>query len=122
MWGATCELCKQDHVISMIQVDHIDGGAYSLKNLSDIQNFFESIVLVTESDLRLLCKDCNYTCTYAKRMNISLEEAFCTKYVIKMVKEDTLKQFFSDRELPLPKTKVKQREQALEILKSEVRK
>ena len=121
VWGAKCALCKQYHVIKDIQVDHIDGGDYSLKTVDDIQQFFENIVLVTEDDLRLLCKDCNSTCTYAKRLNISYEEAFCTKYVIKRIKEKTLNDFFIERGLGVPRNKATARERAIEILLKEVK-
>lgn len=121
VWGAQCALCKQFHVIKDIQVDHVDGGDYSLKTVSDIQDFFENIVLVTEDDLRLLCKDCNSTCTYAKRHDISYEEAFCIKYVIKRIKEKTLNDFFIERSLDVPKNKAAAREKAIEILLKEVK-
>ncbi len=121
VWGAQCALCKQYHVIKDIQVDHIDGGDYSLKTVDDIQQFFESIVLVTESDLRLLCKECNSTCTYAKRLDITYEEAFCTKYIIKRIKEKTLNDFFVERGLGVPRNKATARETAIEILLKEVR-
>lgn len=84
-------------------------------------SFFESIVLVTEDDLRLLCKDCNSTCTYAKRLNISYEEAFCTKYIIKRIKEKTLNDFFIERGLAVPRNKATARERAIEILLKEVK-
>lgn len=121
VWGAKCDLCKHFHVIKDIQVDHIDGGDYSLKNVEDVQLFFESIVLVTESDLRLLCRDCNMTCTYAKRNNITYEEAFCTKYVIKLIKEKRLDEFFVDRDLDIPKNKAAARLKAIELLLKEVK-
>ena len=121
VWGAECALCKQLHVMKNIQVDHIDGGDYSLRSVVDIQPFFESIVLVTEKDLRLLCKDCNLTCTYAKRFNLTYEEAFCTKYIIKMIKEKRLDSFFEDRNLSMPKNKASAKEKAIKILLKEVK-
>lgn len=121
VWGAQCALCKEYHVIKDIQVDHIDGGDYSLKTVEDIQQFFENIILVTEDDLRLLCKECNSTCTYAKRNNISYELAFCTKYVIKLIKEKTLNDFFIKRGIGVPRNKTIARERAIEILLKEVK-
>lgn len=102
-----------------IQVDHIDGGDYSLKTVEDVQSFFESIVLVTEEDLRLVCKDCNSTLTYAKRNNLSYEEAFSIKYIIKLIKEKTIDDFFVSRNLEVPKKK-DIREKAIQILMNEL--
>lgn len=121
VWGATCDLCNQDHVISNIQVDHREGGDYSLKNIEDVDLFFKNVILVTESDLRLLCKECNATCTYAKRFGLTYEEAFCTKFVIKLAKEKTLYKFFEDRNLPKPKNQTIAKEEALAILLKEVK-
>lgn len=79
MGFSKCALCKQYHVIKVIQVDHIDGSDYSLKTVDDIQQFL-SIVLVTsqiktsyvgtvtlhvlmqkdlDSLMKLLCKVCD---------------------------------------------------------------
>lgn len=121
VWGAKCDLCKEYHVISNIQVDHIDGGDYTLKSLDDVQSFFENVILVTESDLRLLCKECNSTCTYAKRYNLSYEEAFCTKYVIKLLHEKRIKDFFTTREIPIPRNQALQRSEAIKILLKEIK-
>lgn len=121
VWGAKCALCGFYHVIKDIQVDHIHGGNYSLKSIEDVQSFFESIVLVTESDLRLLCRDCNMTCTYAARNNLSYEQAFCTKHVIKLIKDKKLEEFFRDRDLIVPKPQATARLKAIEILLKEVK-
>lgn len=121
VWGGKCSLCNNLFVIKEMQVDHIAGGAYSIKTIDDVQAFFEGIILVTEDDLRFLCKGCNSTCTYAARNNISYEEAFCTKYIIKLIKEKQLDLFFSARNLPIPKNKPLARSKAIEILLKEVK-
>lgn len=119
VFGAQCNLCKGYFAMKDIQVDHKDGGDYSLKTIDDVDLFFRNIILVTEDDLQLLCKECNSTCTYAKRNNISIEESFIIKYVIKMIKEKTINNFFKDRNLPIPKNLELKRSQAIEILTKE---
>lgn len=86
--GAECEICNKDFPMKEIEVDHKNGGTYSLKRVSDIQGFFESICIVTEDDLRVVCKPCHGALTYAARNNISFEEAKKMKDYILTSKSD----------------------------------
>lgn len=86
--GATCEICNNDFPMKLIEVDHRYGGTYSLRNVEDIQGFFESVCIVSEDDLRVVCKDCHGCLTYAAKMNISFEEAKKTKDYISTSKSD----------------------------------
>jgi len=86
--GAECEICNKDFPMKEIEVDHKNGGTYSLKQVSDIQGFFESICIVSEDDLRVVCKSCHGALTYAARNNISFEEAKKMKDYILTSKSD----------------------------------
>ncbi len=86
--GATCEICNNDFPMKLIEIDHRHGGAYSLRCIDDIQGFFESVCIVSEDDLRVVCKDCHGCLTYAARNNISFEEAKKTKDYILTSKSD----------------------------------
>lgn len=116
--GAECEICNEDFPMKEIEVDHKHGGTYSLKQVSDIQGFFESICIVTEDDLRIVCKGCHGALTYAARNNISFEEARLKKKVINICKDkklllDTL---VSLRVESVPKTKKGQEELLYKLL------
>ncbi len=112
VWGGVCHLCNQEKIISEIQVDHVDGGDYTLTKVDDIQTFIENIILVTEKDLQFLCKECNATMTYAKRHGLDVSEAFCVKHAIRIVaSEEETENFFNNRpELVKPKYKKDLRE------------
>lgn len=120
VWGATCALCKEEYVIGNMQVDHKFGGDYSLKTVSDIETFFKRVVFVTEDDLQLVCKNCNYAATYAKRFGMSFEDALCTKYIIKLIKEKKIEEFYTSRGLVMPKKALSIREEAIKILIEEM--
>lgn len=86
--GATCEICNNDFPMKLIEIDHRHGGTYSLRCVDDIQNFFENVCIVTEDDLRVVCKGCHGCLTYSAKMNISFEEAKKTKDYILTSKSD----------------------------------
>ena len=118
--GAECEICNKDFPMKEIEVDHKNGGTYSLKQVSDIQGFFESICIVSEDDLRVVCKSCHGALTYAARNNISFEEAKLKKKVINICKD---KKLLLDElvklnvnSLPIPKTKKCQEELLYKLL------
>lgn len=81
VWGGECGICKNDFVIADLQVDHIKGG-HSLRELSDIQSFIEGIVLVSEDDLMLVCKQCHSAKTLSEKKGISQADAVIEKEVI----------------------------------------
>ncbi len=59
VWGGECEICNNLFVEKELQVDHIRDQGSSLKEISDIQQFIEDIVVVTRDDLRWVCKGCH---------------------------------------------------------------
>ena len=90
VWGFTCAMCKKDFPTAQLQVDHIN-PAGKLSKLEDIQSFVERLLLVTEDDLRPVCKPCNNALSLADRQGISYDDAIKRKKVIefgKMSKED----------------------------------
>ena len=86
--GGECEICKNDFPMKFLEVDHRHGGTYSLRSVEDIQGFFESVCIVSEDDLRVVCKDCHGCLTYAARNDISFEDAKKTKDYISTSKSD----------------------------------
>ena len=115
--GATCEICLKDYPMKFIQVDHIAGGNYSLRSVDDIQGFFESICIVTEGELRLVCLDCHGCLTYAAKENVTFEEAKVIKYVISLDKENKVVDKLNELSVSyIPTTKAKRKALLLEIL------
>ena len=88
--GAECEICNKDYPMKMIEVDHKSGGTYSLKSVDYIQGFFESICIVCEDDLRVVCKECHGILSYSAKQNISFERAKLEKEFIKIKKDKLL--------------------------------
>lgn len=117
--GATCEICLKDHPMKFIEVDHKAGGNYSLRSVEDIQGFFESICIVTEDDLRIVCKKCHANLTYSAKMNITMDEAAKIKEVIELQKVGKDKEKLLQLGVTssnIPTTKVKRREMLIELL------
>ena len=85
--GGECEICKNDFPMKFLEVDHRHGGTYSLRSVEDIQGFFESVCIVSEDDLRVVCKGCHGCLTYAARNNISFEQARIEKQFIQIKKD-----------------------------------
>lgn len=97
VWGGECEICNNLFIEKELQVDHIRDQGSSLKDISDIQQFIEDIVIVTRDDLRWVCKGCHEIVSYSQKMNISFEQARVEKQFIQIKKDknvlDILKQF-----------------------------
>lgn len=115
--GATCEICLKDYPMKFIQVDHTTGGNYSLRSVDDIQGFFESICIVTEGELRLVCLDCHGCLTYAAKEGVSFEQAKVIKHVISLDKENKVVDKLNELGVKSqPTTKAKRKALLLEIL------
>lgn len=121
VWGATCSICKQDFVMKDIQVDHIV-PAGKLQKIEDIQGFVERLLCITKDDLRIVCRHCNSVLAYAERQGISLEDAILEKEAIRIVKEKKDKEFFIERELPVPSKVAERRANICRILAEEAHK
>ncbi len=86
VWGFECPLCGTEDVIKNAQVDH-KKPAGTLRDISDIQQFAENLLVVVEEDLQLICKGCNSTLAYADKQGLSFEEAKATKQAIAIQKQ-----------------------------------
>ena len=97
VWGGECEICNDLFIEKDLQVDHIRDQGSSLKDISDIQQFIEDIVIVTRDDLRWVCKGCHEIVSYSQKMNISFEQARIEKQFIQIKKDknvlDSIKAF-----------------------------
>lgn len=113
VWGGECNVCKKLFVQSEVQVDHREGGNYSIKSVSDIQEFVESVSLVLESELQLVCKPCHSVLSYAAKQGVSFEKARAIKLAIQYEKdgqvEYVLQQAFGLKIDQQPKTKANRR-------------
>ena len=87
VWGGECEICNNLFIEKELQVDHIRDHGSSLKDISDIQQFIEDIVIVTRDDLRWVCKGCHEIVSYSQKMNISFEQARIEKQFIQIKKD-----------------------------------
>lgn len=108
VWGAKCELCSREFVLREIQVDHKIGN-HKLTEINDIQSFIESIVMVEDKDLQLICKKCHKIKTHAERMDISFEEAAKEKKIIAYMKlkSDEQIKILTEYKLPTNNTKIR---------------
>lgn len=108
VWGATCCICGNDRVIANIEVDHKIGN-HSLREIDDITTFIESIVLVTDDDLQLVCKECHKIKSHAERKGISFDEAAREKKVIAYMKLPTaeLVALLEEHDMPCNNAKVR---------------
>ena len=87
VWGGECEICNNLFIEKELQVDHIRDHGSSLKDISDIQQFIEDIVIVTRDDLRWVCKGCHEIVSYSQKMDISFEQARVEKQFIQIKKD-----------------------------------
>jgi len=90
VWGFECNICKGEFTQANCEVDHIKGEA-SLRDIDDIVKFFKDIILVTPSDLQIVCKHCHGIKTYAERYNVSMERSEAIKMAIATLKTDDWK-------------------------------
>jgi len=80
-----CAICKVLHKQTDIEVDHLTGN-HSLRLLGDLQGFIEAMVLVTFSDLQLLCKPCHKIKSHAEKLGITFQHAAADKTAIELGK------------------------------------
>ena len=121
VWGGTCGICKNDFVLSNLQVDHINDNVSSLKELSDIRNFIEDIVIVLQNELRFCCKQCHEIQTYSQKHQCSFIEAEVYKKHILYVKESVVVKELKLRGIDVPpKTKKAQNALLLQMMLEEI--
>lgn len=122
VWGFTCELCNNDYVLKMGQVDHIT-PAGSLQKTEDIQGFVERLLYITEDDLRLVCKGCNSAMVIADKQGISYDLAILEQKVIQLCKLKASQQdaWLKERNITCAKNASARRDAIRECLKKEMK-
>lgn len=118
VWGGTCALCNREFPSPQLNVDHKIGNN-SLKELSDLQSFIESIVLVQESDLQFVCIPCHKIKNLQERSGVDFESARVTKEVIAIMNSKTDRQWLKDRDIIPASNAAKRRKQIEEEMKNE---
>ncbi len=84
--GQKCSICGGLFAEKDRQVDHILEATASLTKLSDIQPCVEKLFIVSQDDLRVVCKDCHSIVSLSQKLGISFEEAKVEKKVIAHLK------------------------------------
>ena len=87
--GAYCALSGEWIGKSNLEVDHIIGNA-SLRDWGDFESYVLHL-LATDDNMQLVGKEAHKIKSYAERMNISYDEAANSKYTIKIMKEENVK-------------------------------
>tara|TARA_R100000388_G_C7229358_1_gene153699 strand:+ start:168 stop:698 length:531 start_codon:yes stop_codon:yes gene_type:complete len=115
VWGFECPLCGTEDVIKNAQVDHIK-SAGTLREISDIQQFAENLLVVVEEDLRLICKNCNSALAMSDKQGISFEEARATKKAIAIQKEKRDTEFLESAGISPARNAKERRQQIIDYL------
>lgn len=107
VWGAQCACCKELVPLSggkkesgkkVAQIDHILPSG-SLKNIKDVQGFFERLMLITDDSLRFLCNVCNKDYALSEKLGISVEQAKAERFAISLQKEKKDVEWLQERGL-----------------------
>ena len=117
VWGASCAMCGKHYISKEIQVDHIN-SAGQLNKVEDIQGFVERLLLVSEKDLRMVCKPCNSALAYADKYGTTYKEAVLIKQAIDICKLPAQKQrdWLEDKGIVPATTAPKRRKQVEDYL------
>ena len=115
--GAVCSLTGEWTAKSYLEVDHIVGNA-SLREWEDVLPFIQHLC-ASQDNMQLVSKDAHKIKSYAEKHNLSFEEAYVVKQVIKMIQEKKDKEFFIERDLEVPTNAVRRRISMIDILKKE---
>lgn len=107
VWGAQCACCRELVPLSggkkesgkkVAQIDHILPSG-SLKNIKDVQGFFERLMLITDDSLRFLCNVCNKDYALSEKLGISVEQAKAERFAISLQKEKKDVEWLAERGL-----------------------
>lgn len=115
VWNCECEICGYKGPSSSFHVDHINPTG-TLTCFEDLPGFVERLLYVTEDDLRLTCKECNYTLAYADKQGVTFEEAKAEKKAISLVQSGEDKVWLISKGLTPESTKIKRRKQIVDFL------
>lgn len=114
VWGGCCELCNNLFPSSEMQVDHKRDKGSSLKELSDIQQFVEDMAVITQEDLRWICKDCHDIVSHSQKKGVSFEQAKAEKQALEIIKQKQDKEWLLEHGVTPASTQVKRREQIVD--------
>ena len=96
-----CEVCQQVFKQNEVEVDHILEETASLTSLDDVRSCVEKLLVVADSDLRILCKGCHSVVSLSQKLGISFEEAKVEQYIISLLKSETMyRKFIKENNLP----------------------
>lgn len=112
-----CAICQNEFKTSEVEVDHMNGNS-SLRSMEDVQQFIESMIMVTAGDLQILCKPCHKTKSYAEKQDISFGEARDIKLAISICKEKRDKQWLLENDLTPASSLAARRSQIEALLKT----
>ena len=115
VWGGRCEVCDNLFPTKELQVDHIRQEGSSLKCFDDLSNFIEDMILITEDDLRIVCKGCHSIISHQQRTGLSFEEAKAEKEAIALIKNSLDIAFIKKHNIKPESTQSKRREQCVKI-------
>ena len=122
VWGGKCEVCENLFPTKDLQVDHIRDYGSSLKSFDDVSSFISDMILVTEDDLRIICKPCHEIVSHSQKKGISFEQAKVEKEYISIKKSkksfDTLLSLGVSSS-DIPKTKKAQEELLYKLMMQE---
>lgn len=82
-----CEICQQVFKQNEVEVDHILEETASLTSLDDVRSCVEKLLVVADSDLRILCKGCHSCTTLSQRLGITFEEALLEQKIIALLRD-----------------------------------
>lgn len=82
----------------------------------NLLDFTYRLLYVTEKDLRVICKECNYILAYADKNGVTFEEAKAEKTAISLVGSNKDKEWLKERGLSPESSKQKRRKQIVEFL------
>ena len=118
VWGFDCPCCGGTFPISEGQIDHIQ-PAGKLNAVEEIQGFVERLLLVTEKDLRLICKGCNNALAMSFKTGESFETSVATKKAIQIINEKKDKSFLESKGITPASNAKLRRQQIINVLKGE---
>ena len=98
VWGAECELCHNEFVLKDMEVDHLVEEPAKLTCYDDIATCVAKLLIITEKDLRLICKECHRIVSHSQKKGMTFEEAKQDLQVIafKKLKTDEQKKVLTE--------------------------
>lgn len=93
-WLYQCEICKNLFRDTEVEVDHRHGN-HTFTKVADFEGYFNNILMVSEADLQLLCKDnpknkqmgCHGIKTLSESHNLSWDDAKAYKLALAVSKK-----------------------------------